>query len=183
MLGSLCLEQEKRSSTVPRANFSTCYVCDPARNTTSHPARLPLPHLLKLRYKFLGYYCWYRFVVTARGRRLTLLLSFVRYGFSMQQNVTCSIRLRSSFASCVVGRGNCCEHVALWHCRAAMLHHTPLVLHITAVRSCSTSCAHGLRSCWKSTKRSMQRFVLHTHPVSGWLSPFLQSLLVFCWMC
>ena len=40
----------------------------------------------------------------------------------------------------------------------------------------STGCAHGLRSSWNSTKRSLQRFVLHIRPVSGLLSPFLRSL-------
>ena len=39
-----------------------------------------------------------------------------------------------------------------------------------------TGCAHGLRSCWRSTQRSLQRFfVVQVHLVSGWLSPCLQS--------
>ena len=60
VLGSPCPEQEKRCSTVSRANSLPATIVTPARNTTSQQARLPLLHLLKLHYKFLKYYYWYR---------------------------------------------------------------------------------------------------------------------------
>ena len=99
----------------------------------------------------------------------------------MQQSVTCSIRLRSSFAFCVVG--GMATVVNMLHsgiavppcCTILVSYGRPcLTYHRGTILEC-TGCAHELRSCWKSTKRSLQRFVLQVHPVSGWLSPFLQS--------
>ena len=96
----------------------------------------------------------------------------------MQQSVTSLHSLAFVFCFlCGWRTGICCEHVAFWrlpcgHVAPYSCHTVALVLHITAVAIlASTGCAHGLRSCWKSTKRSLQRFVLHIHPVSvDWLS-------------
>ena len=163
--------------TSPLAAFVT-----PARDTTSHPARLPLLHLLKLRYKFLGYCCSgnvskkVRRGVTARGRRLTLFFCALWFFYAAKRHLLHSLAFVICFL-CGWRAGICCEHVAFWHCvrpcctillsygRSCLTYHCGTIL-------ASTSCAHGLRSCWKSTKRSLQRFVLHIHPVSGWLSLF-----------
>ena len=62
----------------------------------------------------------------------------------------------------------CCT-ILLSYGRPCLTHHRGTIL-------ASTGCAYGLRSCWKSTKRPLQRlFVLRVHPVNAWHSPFLQS--------
>ena len=156
---------------MPRANFPTCYVCDPSSEHHLSPGAPAAPSsaqaaLQNSRSTAAG-------IVSKIVRRDVTLSFFLRCGHAMQQSVTCSIRLCSSFAFCVVGGlasvvnmlhsgiavRPCCT-IFLSHGRPGLINHRGTIL-------ASTGCALGLRSCWKSIKRSLQRFVPQAHPVSG----------------
>ena len=87
-----------------RANSSTCHGCDAARNTTSLPARFSC--IKKSLSITAG--------IVSKNVRLVVLV------------MACSRASLAPFV-CVRHLMSCCEHVAFWHCRAAMLHRTLVI--------------------------------------------------------
>ena len=97
-------------------------VVTPARNTSSLPARLPLLHVLKLHYKI-------PVVVLLVSYRKSFGVMSPSLSFTLWSCYAAKRRLLHSFVFvicflCGWRAGISCEHVAFWHCRAAMLHQT-----------------------------------------------------------